>query len=101
MFWSDRLCARRSCARLLCDSALSGMAGIASTLSVLACWRLPEETERRGALPVGAKYPERWFGAGDVGDESTDDASVSVSRETWEEDRERAVVALLSESSAE
>ena len=47
------------------------------------------------------KYPERWFGSGEVGDESTEEASVSVSRDTCEEERERAVVALLSESSAE
>lgn len=48
-----------------------------------------------------AKYPERWFGAGDVGDESTDEASVRVSREPCEDERERVVMALWSESSAE
>jgi hypothetical protein len=47
------------------------------------------------------KYPERWFGAGDVGDDSTDEASVRVSLEPCEEERERPVEALWSESSAE
>jgi uncharacterized protein YciU (UPF0263 family) len=62
---------------------------------------LPEDAERRGALVEPEKYPERWFGAGDVGDDSTDEASVRVSLEPCEEERERPVEVLWSESSAE
>jgi hypothetical protein len=54
----------------------------------------PEDAERRGDLLADAKYPERWLGGGDTGDRSTEDASVRVSREPWEEDRERCVDAL-------
>jgi hypothetical protein len=51
-------------------------------------------------LVVEGKNPERWFGAGDVGDELTEDASVRVSLEACEEERDRAVDTLWSESSA-
>jgi hypothetical protein len=65
--------------------------------------RFPEETERRGVLGAfaEAKKPERWFGGGtgDVGDEPTEEASVSVSREPCDDERERVVE--WSESSAE
>jgi hypothetical protein len=76
------------------------MAGATSTFSELLCWRLPEDADFRGAFAEG-KYPERWFGAGDVGDDSTDDASVRVILEPFEEERDRTVDVLLSESSAE
>ena len=50
---------------------------------------------------AAAKYPERWFGAGEVGDdELTEEASVKVSLEACEEALER-VETLWSESSAE
>lgn len=75
------------------------MAGTSSGLKDLR-WMFPEDAERRGDL-VPEKYPERWFGGGEIGDESIEEASVRVSREPWEEDRERPVEALWSESSAE
>lgn len=76
---------------------------MASTSSDLLPLRFPEEAERRGSLVefAAAKNPERWFGAGcgEVGDELTEEASVSVSREPCDDERERVV--LWSESSAE
>jgi hypothetical protein len=72
-----------------------------STVSDWRTERLPEDAERRGGLVAEAKYPERWFGTGDLGDNSTEDASVSVTREPCEDDRERDVEALWSDSSAE
>lgn len=75
---------------MLWESARSGMAGTDSTaVAADARWKLPEDADRRGTFSVEVKYPERWFGAGDIGDESTEEASVSVSREPFEEDRER------------
>lgn len=39
---------------------------------------------------AAAKYPERWFGAGDVGDdELTEEASVKVSRDACDDALER------------
>jgi len=101
----DRFCARRSCARLLCDSALSGMAGTGASSTVsLSCSRFPEEADFLTFLLVvllaAAKYPDRWLGAGEVGDELTDEASVKVSREACDEALDR-VDTLWSESSAE
>lgn len=54
----------------------------------------------RSDLLAAAKYPERWLWAGEVGEESTEEASVNVSREPWEEARDRPDM-LWSESSAE
>jgi hypothetical protein len=77
------------------------MAGTASTSSGLLAWRFPEDADRRGAFFAAAKNPDKWFGAGtgDVGDEPTEEASVRVSREPCDDERERVVE--LSESSAE
>ena len=60
----------------------------------------PEDADFCTFLLAAAKYPERWFGAGEVGDELTEEASVKVSREACDDALER-VETLWSESSAE
>ena len=40
----------------------------------------PEDADRRGDFAL-EKYPERWFGGGEMGDKSTEEASVRVSLE--------------------
>jgi hypothetical protein len=102
MLCSDRFWCRRSCARLLCDKALSGMAGTgsSSTSASFSCWRFPDDADFRTLLLAEAKYPERWLGAGEDGEEFTEEASVRVSREACDDALER-VVMLWSESSAE
>lgn len=50
----------------------------------------PEDADFRTFLLAAAKYPERWFGAGVVGDdELTEEASVNVSREACEDALDR------------
>jgi len=72
-----------------------------STTSSCTLERLLVDADFRSCLP-GGKYPERWFGAGEVGDDSTEEASVSVvSRDPTVEARDRPVDTLWSESSAE
>ena len=95
------MCASFSCARLLCEMALCGIAGTGSTSSSLTCFKLAIDADFLSGFPGAAKYPERWFGAGEVGEEATDEASVNVvSLEACEEARER-VDTLWSESSAD
>lgn len=72
--------------------------GSSSTASFSRC-KFPDDTDFRTFLLAAAKYPERWFGAGEVGDELMEEASVSVSREACEDALEREVT-LWSESSA-
>ena len=99
--WSDLLCASFSCARLLCEMALWGMAGTGSSTSSCTCLKLAIEADFLSGFPGAAKYPERWFGVGEVGEDATEEASVSVvSLEACEEARER-VDTLWSESSAD
>ena len=63
-----------------------------SAVSGFGCCRLPEDADRRGTLELEPKYPERWFGLGEVGEELTDEASVKVCWEPWEDERERTVL---------
>lgn len=77
------------------------MAGTgSSSTDSFNCWRFPDDADFLTFLLAEAKYPERWFGAGDVGDELTDEASVRVSLEACDDALER-VETLWSESSAE
>jgi len=104
MFWRERFAANRSWARLLCEMARCGIAGVDSdsTISSLTRWRLVADADLRTCLPPEGKYPDRWFGAGEVGEDSTDEASVRVvSRDPTVDARDRLVEALWSESSAE
>lgn len=81
--------------------ALCGIAGAGPEISSLTCFKLIIEEDFLSGFPGAAKYPERWFGAGEVGEDATDEASVSVvSLEACEEARER-VDTLWSDSSAD
>jgi hypothetical protein len=50
-FWRERLCARRSWARLLWERALEGMAGMGSLVSSLTCWRLAVDADFFSVFP--------------------------------------------------
>jgi hypothetical protein len=63
-----------------------------SAVSAFGCCRFPEDADRRGTLELEPKYSERWFGLGEVGEELTDEASVKVCWEPWEDERERTVL---------
>jgi hypothetical protein len=68
--------------------------------SSFTCLRLVVEADFLSGLPPDGK-PPKWFGTGEIGERSTDEASVDiVSRDPCEEARER-VDTLWSESSAE
>jgi hypothetical protein len=61
---------------------------------------LPDDADLWTVLLAATKYPERWFGGGETGDEFIEDASVSVSLEACDDALER-VETLWSESSVE
>lgn len=76
------------------------MLGTGSTISSLTLLRLVVEADFLSLPPVGSP-PANWFEPGEMGDKSTDEASVSVvSLDACEDARER-VDTLWSESSAE
>jgi hypothetical protein len=75
------------------------MAGTESTISSFTCWRLVVDADFRTCLPGAGKYPERWFGFGEMGESSTEEASVVA--EPIVDARDLDVEALWSESSAE
>jgi hypothetical protein len=50
------------------------------------------DADLRTCLPAEGKYPDRWFGTGEVGEYSTDEASVRVvSRDPTVDARDRLV----------
>lgn len=77
------------------------MAGTGSTTSSLTRFRLVVEADFFSCLPLDDGKPAKWFGPGEIGERSTEEASVRVvSLDPCEEARER-VDTLWSESSAE